>query len=735
MSGTKSTFNATLKSFADLQLTDELLGNDYEADGVTIKNTMRVQLLDVFRRGIVILDAPLATVNTTNTVSVAGPILGQTTDDELVVKFSQTVGVDGWIGLANITDLNDKASIIPLGVADPTVVGVSAVIGTFGYTNETIKRWFLKVDSSDTDWHLIGSEYVLRDIVARIVQPKRNPLNLLESSDFRPDRQNQNLEIVGATFGEIRNLAQHSYDPPVSGTYANFYNPEGSTAWVTIGDGVNDYIDVPVDGQLIRMYRLEQNGFTNRLSTRQWQTAHNWLTVGKKFLVSCYVIRLSEDDDDVAEDVRDWIFQRDGILDGFDDGSEKRYTDRQIRRPTTLIKAVTINDKIVWLQSAGSAVSRTAKYYVGGFQVEMIEDNAKDFGIWTGDSTQIHSSQGQNAFDDGSVSSWTEALIGSSGRAIKIQNEARGGEWTSGLLGYYVDDILPKQQDERSFFLVVQGGLNNISNGDTLADMQSDFNEFKARAESVASIAFTSGGTYEILAGDTITGATSTETAVVKSVHLESGTWAGGDAAGTLFLETPSGTFQAENLNVDANTNVATIAGDSTAHNALQIVVCTCTGNVNDGNLWDATQKQLQQDLNEWLRYNFIHVLDLEAWNADYIDPTVNNLQSDLVGDAVHYEERQMRYLGERCAEQLMAWFDFPKATPYQRRTGLTTIARNQLVLNQEPQPNEPEIDTAIMWLSDGTGHGDAGDVMIGSNNGGTTTYATVFDQSTGAAW
>lgn len=78
-------------------------------------------------------------------------------------------------------------------------------------------------------------------------------------------------------------------------------------------------------------------------------------------------------------------------------------------------------------------------------------------------------------------------------------------------------------------------------------------------------LAFTSGGTYEVLEGDTITGATSTETAVVERINLTSGTWAGGDAAGWLTLSSPSGAFQAENLNVGANMNVATIAGDADA--------------------------------------------------------------------------------------------------------------------------------------------------------------------------
>lgn len=78
-------------------------------------------------------------------------------------------------------------------------------------------------------------------------------------------------------------------------------------------------------------------------------------------------------------------------------------------------------------------------------------------------------------------------------------------------------------------------------------------------------LSFTSGGTYAIAEGDTITGGTSTETAVVTRVVLESGSFAAGDAAGRLIMASKSGAFQSEVLDVGANPDVATIAGDATA--------------------------------------------------------------------------------------------------------------------------------------------------------------------------
>lgn len=60
-------------------------------------------------------------------------------------------------------------------------------------------------------------------------------------------------------------------------------------------------------------------------------------------------------------------------------------------------------------------------------------------------------------------------------------------------------------------------------------------------------------GSAAISAGDTVTGGTSGETATVVDVTLSSGSWAGGDAAGYIAVEGPSGDYTlGENLEVSA---------------------------------------------------------------------------------------------------------------------------------------------------------------------------------------
>ena len=85
----------------------------------------------------------------------------------------------------------------------------------------------------------------------------------------------------------------------------------------------------------------------------------------------------------------------------------------------------------------------------------------------------------------------------------------------------------------------------------------------------VRRLAFTSGGATAIAVGDTLTGATGGATATVCCVTLDSGTWAGSDAAGEFLVYGQVGTFESE----EVNTNLATIAGNSTQYGPFTEIV------------------------------------------------------------------------------------------------------------------------------------------------------------------
>ena len=57
------------------------------------------------------------------------------------------------------------------------------------------------------------------------------------------------------------------------------------------------------------------------------------------------------------------------------------------------------------------------------------------------------------------------------------------------------------------------------------------------------------------------------------------------------------------------------------------------------------------------------------------------------------------------------------------------------MLLERSSNPDEPSDGEAVIWLSDGTGFGDAGDVMIASATGGVARYGTLFDFSGGTLY
>ena len=82
--------------------------------------------------------------------------------------------------------------------------------------------------------------------------------------------------------------------------------------------------------------------------------------------------------------------------------------------------------------------------------------------------------------------------------------------------------------------------------------------------DGMLSIPYNSGST-EFTVGETLTGATSGHTGVVVDYDLASGTWGGGDAAGTVYVKQATGAFQAENLNGSTGgANMASATGAGT---------------------------------------------------------------------------------------------------------------------------------------------------------------------------
>lgn len=119
--------------------------------------------------------------------------------------------------------------------------------------------------------------------------------------------------------------------------------------------------------------------------------------------------------------------------------------------------------------------------------------------------------------------------------------------------------------------------LENVKDAETDAPLNTatvTMSLFKGVSRNpVSSLAFTSGGTYQIQVGDIIVEqGGDLASATVEAVHVTAGSWAGGDAEGTLEISSQNGVFTAAQLlDVGAEADVATASGDSTGLAAVTV--------------------------------------------------------------------------------------------------------------------------------------------------------------------
>jgi hypothetical protein len=65
--------------------------------------------------------------------------------------------------------------------------------------------------------------------------------------------------------------------------------------------------------------------------------------------------------------------------------------------------------------------------------------------------------------------------------------------------------------------------------------------------------------------------------------------------------------------------------------------------------------------------------------------------------------------------------------------TGNLVVSGSQGLTEQTAEPSDPAEGAGILWLSDGTGFGDSGDICAKSTDGGTTRKNIIHDHSAGS--
>ena len=115
----------------------------------------------------------------------------------------------------------------------------------------------------------------------------------------------------------------------------------------------------------------------------------------------------------------------------------------------------------------------------------------------------------------------------------------------------YTEKVRNSNINEVATFAADTGGGG--SDSDTAANLHLDDNV--TDSSLTVQIAFSTGA-HEPVVGETVHQATTEATGVVSSVSVTSGTWAGSDAAGTIFLTSPTGTWTGGNNMEDSDDTV-----------------------------------------------------------------------------------------------------------------------------------------------------------------------------------
>ncbi len=158
-----------------------------------------------------------------------------------------------------------------------------------------------------------------------------------------------------------------------------------------------------------------------------------------------------------------------------------------------------------------------------------------------------------------SSSGWIEVDLG---QALNFDSTTDSGEPTPGDSGTPTEITGATSGATGNLAGITYNGLWELGATGTmvLTDITGGFSDGEDLQMSLLNF---DGGSEEIFAGDTVTGETSGETAIVTSVTISSGTWSGSDAAGWLSIKNNSGTWtNDENIQV-SGVNKALVNGAS----------------------------------------------------------------------------------------------------------------------------------------------------------------------------
>ena len=234
-------------------------------------------------------------------------------------------------------------------------------------------------------------------------------------------------------------------------------------------------VNAIVNGRFIHLSKIISSGFYGQLRTSFGAYGTTPFLVGKRYLVSLYVYA----------DTDQWFWMRPMGTSGDFGHGPKFARGRMVSRHWALVAATTtsnVDNGNIPTTALGSGINGEPYWYfqgnttgfnayIGGFQIEAVPTTYRDGIAMIGDSTMQGSSgkldlpRDFDILDNREVSTVLAAYL-----RAPIYNRAVGGERLDSMDARWATDMTPLAVNSQ--YCIIQGGINDIGQGRTLAQMQ-----------------------------------------------------------------------------------------------------------------------------------------------------------------------------------------------------------------------------------------------------------------------
>ena len=491
----------------------QVLGTDYEVTGTLRTGAGSIRALHAYTAGLVLTATRVTDLVQTAAIPVAGPLPSKTIELELdrrtLIEQEQVAAAAALAARTLLVPKGETIGLLPAKAArlgkslgfdlvtgDPAAVDTGAVNLAGALAAQTAAA-----ASAAGSAGFAAAGAISAAAAAASAAAAAGAASKPSETDNRPFEEMLPaiLPSVRARLREIgRDNARAYVETTVPlrvGAVRNlwgFTEALGSGYYSIAGPGSAKQVDtLVIDG--VTLTRLTTTNFYDAVFSNVGGLSLTPFIAGKMYCVSMYVLEHGADVRSEMPGLREKLFwmKDQGGGGGTNKAFAQRYATNRIRRTWAVGKATSTsqldmgtNPTVAYGAGAGGNVfwftsgqnGGTRNIYMGGFSIETIGDDTYKDGIaLIGDSTVAGASGADDAIQYAEISAFVAASLN-----VTVFNRAVGGNKLSDMDARWAADITPLAV--RCKYALIQGGINDIVTGRTLAQMQASMASMVTKA-------------------------------------------------------------------------------------------------------------------------------------------------------------------------------------------------------------------------------------------------------------